>query len=131
MFFKFGSEDQKKSSSQILPTNLVVKTPQKMSLARNLRFCVGVHLCFLSWNETLLTLGGWAKAEFWGGTGPEMHFSGTRPVTFFGAKSLLGGHISRLGGTSSDLGARPRNAPQWRRAWGGRFRNFIAGHIIE
>ena len=46
-----------------------------------------------------------------GVSGPELHSSGTEPVTFFEAQSSLGGHISRLGGRSSDLGARPRNAP--------------------
>ena len=37
-------------------------------------------------------------------SGLELHFSGTEPVTFFGAQSSLGGHNSCLGGTSSDLG---------------------------
>ena len=46
-----------------------------------------------------------------GVSGPELQSSGTAPVTFFEAQSSLGGHISRLGGASSDLGARPRNAP--------------------
>ena len=45
-----------------------------------------------------------------GVSGPELQSSGTEPVTFFVAQSSLGGHISRLGGTSSDLGAWPQNA---------------------
>ena len=49
--------------------------------------------------------------------GLRLHSSSTEPVTFFGTQSSLGGrHNSRLGGTSSDLGARPWNAPSWRRA---------------
>ena len=55
----------------------------------------------------------------------ELHCSGTGPVTFFVAQSSHGGHISRLGGTSSDLGGeRPRNAPQWRRACKHRVKKF-------
>ena len=47
--------------------------------------------------------------SFLGGAGPEMHSSGTGPVTFFrgsAQSSLGGGHNSRLGGTSNDLGGR-------------------------
>ena len=39
-----------------------------------------------------------------GVSGLELHFSFTEPLNFFGAQSSLGGHDSRLGGTSSDLG---------------------------
>ena len=46
-----------------------------------------------------------------GVSGLKLHASGTEPLTFFGAQSSLGGHNSRLGGSSSDLGVRPRNAP--------------------
>ena len=38
-----------------------------------------------------------------GVSGLKLHSCGTEPVTFFGAQSSLGGHNSRLGGTSSDL----------------------------
>ena len=63
-----------------------------------------------------------------------MHSSGTGPVTFFWALTSLEGHISRLGGTSRDLGARLRN--EWHRAcyfllgtnlaWGAHF--SLRGH---
>ena len=36
------------------------------------------------------------------------------PVNFFEPQSSLGGHNFRLGGTRSQLGARPRYAPLWR-----------------
>ena len=39
-----------------------------------------------------------------GVSGLELYSSSTKPVTFFGAKSSLGGSTPRLGGTSSDLG---------------------------
>ena len=39
-----------------------------------------------------------------GVSGLELYSSGTKPVTFFGAQSSLGGHNSLLGGTSSDFG---------------------------
>ena len=53
-----------------------------------------------------------APAVFWGGTRPKMHFSGAGPVSFFwgtilawGAQAvILEGHITRLWGTSSELG---------------------------
>ena len=56
----------------------------------------------------------------WGSTssiledrGPEMHSSGTRPVTFFLAQSSLGGTYFLLGGAHFLLGgARPLNAPR-------------------
>ena len=38
-----------------------------------------------------------------GVSGLKLDSCGTEPVTFFGAQSSLGGHNSRLGGTSSDL----------------------------
>ena len=40
-----------------------------------------------------------------------VHFSGTEPVTFFGAQSSLGGHSSCLGGISSDLGGHGPEMP--------------------
>ena len=78
---KFRGEDQK-----------------KRSWAQNLRLSVGVHSCFSSSNEILVTLGG-AQAVFFGGRDPEMHSSGTGPVTFFR-------------GTILTWGAWPRNAPR-------------------
>ena len=74
---------------------------------KNLKFRLGVHSCFSPWNETLLTLD-WVQAVFWGeGTGPE------RPKCTSVAPGLLlsFGHNPRLGGNSSDLRTRPRNAP--------------------
>ena len=67
---------------------------------------------FLPGTKVLLTLSG-AEAVFCGGTGPEMHFSGTGPVTFFWGTTVTGGHTSRLVGTISNgpiWGAHPRNA---------------------
>ena len=43
--------------------------------------------------------------------GPELHFSDTDPVTFFGAQFLLGGGFFSLGGAQAVIrGARTRNA---------------------
>ena len=91
---------------------------KKNSSARYLRLRLGVHSWFLSWNKILLTLGG-AQAVFWGGTGPEMHYSGTMPITFFWGTILAWeAHISRLGGTSSDFGGGTApKCPPWHRAW--------------
>ena len=90
---------------------------KKGSSALNLRLRLGLHSYFLSWNETLLTLGG-ARAVFWGGTSPEMHSSGTGPVTFVWGTILAWGHIFCLGGTFLPGGAQaviwgapPRNGP--------------------
>ena len=47
-----------------LPINSSVKTPKKGFSARNLGLSLGLHLCFSSCNETLLTLGG-AQAVIW------------------------------------------------------------------
>ena len=81
-----------------------VKT--KKCPAQYLRLSLRVHSCFSSWNEILLTLSG-AQAVFWRGTGPEMHSSGTGPVTFFRGTSLAWGAQAVIWG-----GARPRNAPR-------------------
>ena len=40
-------------------------------------------------------------AYVWGGTSPEIHSSGTRPVTFGGAQSSPGGAQFSLGGTQA------------------------------
>ena len=44
-------------------------------------------------------------------SGLELHFSGTAPVTFFGAQSSLGGDNSCLKGTSGDLGEQDPGMP--------------------
>ena len=47
----------------------------------------------------------------------DLHSSSPEPANFFGAQSSLGGHNFRLGGHKQSFGgARPRNAPPWRRA---------------
>ena len=83
-----------------------VKTENKKTRysARNLRLHL-VHLCFSSWNETLLTLGV-AKAVFWGVQAPKCTPVAPCLLLSFGAQSLLGEthfllggwHISCLGG---------------------------------
>ena len=50
--------------------------------------------------------------------GLELHCSGTESVTFFWAQSLLVGHNSCLGGTSSDMEGTVPKCPPWRRACG-------------
>ena len=59
-----------------------------------------------------------------GVSGLELHFSGTEPVTFFGAQTSLGaqflfGEVQAViwGGTSSDLQGTAPKRPPWRRAW--------------
>ena len=52
-----------------------------------------------------------------GVSGLELHFSGTKPVTFFGTQTSLGGTIFVWAGTSSDLGGTAPKCPPWRRAW--------------
>ena len=56
---KFRGEDRKK------------RLQLKIS---DLRICLGFHLCLLSWIKIYLRLGG---------TGPKMHSTGIKPVTFF------------------------------------------------
>ena len=49
--------------------------------------------------------------------GLDLHSNSPDPVNVFGAQSSLGGHNFRLGGHKQSFGgARPRNAPPWRRA---------------
>ena len=70
---------------------------KKWSLAQNLRLRLGFHSCFLSWNETLLTLGE-AQAVFWGeGKAPKCTPMAPRLLLFWGAQSSFGGEIFRLG----------------------------------
>ena len=77
---KFRGENQKKRSS-----------------AQNLRFSLRVHSCFSSWNEILLMLKR-GTSSILGGTGPEMHSSGTGPVTFFRGTNLAWRAHFSLGG---------------------------------
>ena len=44
-------------------------------------------------------------------SGPQLHPSGTEPIAFLRVQSSHGGHISRLGGTSSDLGGHGPEMP--------------------
>ena len=48
-------------------------------------------------------LGAKSQQHFGGGTGPEKHSSGSEPVTFLGAQSSLGEHISRLAGVGPEI----------------------------
>ena len=50
--------------------------------------------------------------------GLNLHSSSPKPVNFFGAQSLLGGAQFPFEGSQAVIwgGARPRNAPPWRRA---------------
>ena len=66
--------------------------------------------CFLSWNEISLTLGG-QKQAFWGSQAPKCTLVAQGLLFSFGAQSSLGGMILAWVGTSSDMGARPQNAP--------------------
>ena len=53
-----------------------------------------------------------------GVSGLDLHFISHEPVNFFGAQSSLGGAQFSFGGAQAVIwGARPRNAPLWRRDW--------------
>ena len=70
-------------------------------------FCPGTKL------YSRLGLG--AQAEFWGVTGPKMHFSGSGLLVFGGAQSSLGGAFLAWGAQAITWGARPE-IPPWDRA---------------
>ena len=59
------------------------KTQQRRSSSRNLKLRHSVQPCFCFRTKVYLRLGGGDKQYFWRGTGPEKHFSGTRPVHIF------------------------------------------------
>ena len=58
-----------------------------------------------------------------GVSGLDLHFNSPERVNFFGAQSSLGGAQFLFGG------ARPRNAPPWRRAWEGAYNIFCIGGL--
>ena len=95
---KFGSEDQKKkkglhSKLRLEDTRAICLLSEHVhSLAKSLASS-HLHSCFLSWNETLLTLGGGLQKQCFGG----MHSSGIGPLLYFG------GHISHLGGHGLEM----------------------------
>ena len=96
-----GSEDKKRSS------------------VRNLRLRLGVYLCFLSWNETLiLTLGG-LKQYFGGGAISEMSSSDTGPVIFlFAHYPRWGAHFPRGKAQAVICGRHnPKMPPRRRACW--------------
>ena len=76
---------------------------KKSSLERNPRLSLGVHSCFSSWNEILLTFRG-AQAVFLGDAGPEITSIAPGLLLSFGHNPRLGSTILALGGTSSDVG---------------------------
>ena len=77
---KFRGEDQKKIRGD----------DQKKFSALNLRLRLGVHLCVLFWNETLLTLGG-AQAVFGGELAPKsIPVVAPGMILSFGAQSSFG-----------------------------------------
>ena len=80
-----------------------VEDQQKRSSARNLTLRFGVHEWFSSWNGTLLKLGG-TQEVFWGARAAKCTPVASGPLLSFGLNSRFVGHISRLWGTSSDMG---------------------------
>ena len=83
---KISNEDKKKVSVQ------------------NLGLSLSVHSCFLSWNESLLMLGGGHKQYFWGAQAPKCTPVALGLLLFWGAQGvILGGHCPEM--------------PPWRRAW--------------
>ena len=58
----------------------------------------------------------WITASILGVSCLELHFNGTEPVNFFGAKSLLGREQFSFGGTSGNLGGTGSECPPWHRA---------------
>ena len=54
--------------------------------------------------ECVKIRGAWPPLANAYGTGLQIHSGGTGPVTFVWGTILTWGHITRLGGTSSDLG---------------------------
>ena len=52
--------------------------------------------------------------SIFGVSGIELLSIGTKPITFIGAQSSLGGIILVWGGTSSDMGEHGRGIPPWR-----------------
>ena len=81
------------------------ETTKKGSLLQNLQ-----KKQFLLTNSGVIT-------SILGVSGLELHFSGTKPVTFFGAQSSLGGHNFCFVGRCSDLGRTALECPPWRRAY--------------
>ena len=77
---------------------------KKRSLARNRRLSLGVQTCFCSGTKFHSGLGG---------IGPEMHSSGTGPVTFLRGTILAWRGTILAWGTSSDVGGHgPEMPPQ-------------------
>ena len=89
--------------SRFVPTNSVLKT-KKWSSARTFTLRFGVHSCFLSWNETLLTLGGrGTQAVICRARALKCTPVAAGLFLFLGRNSRFGGHISCLRGTSSGI----------------------------
>ena len=102
---------------RFLPANSEVKTKRKKFSARNLRLHLSVHVCFSCWVETISSRL-WRHKYYQGGTQTPKRSSVT-PGLFLSVEvqSSLGGLISRLGGTSSDLEGHGLEMPHtWRRA---------------
>ena len=94
---------------RFLPTNSEVKTKKKVFSAKS-SFVLAFPRVFLSWNENLLMPG---RHKQYFGKVQALKCTSVAPglLVSFGAQSSLGGHISRLGGISCDLGVRPEMLP--------------------
>ena len=108
--------------SRFQPTNSGVKTTKIKGLRRKI---LGSFLAFSGvfcpGTKFHSRLGG--TRSFLGGTGLEMHSSGTGPVTLFWGTILAWGHTSRLGETPRLVGLQAviwggmaPKCPPWRRA---------------
>ena len=97
--------------SRFLPTNSGVKT-KKGLWCEILGFVLAFTRVFRPEKRLYSRLGGGGHKQYFGRHRPEMHSSGTGPVTFFwGAILAWGDTSSNVGGTS------PKWTPRWRRAW--------------
>ena len=136
---KIWTEDPPKKITKTaqISTNSAVRTKKKK---KKMVFILEIVANFHEfWGETTKKMGPHCKIckknvlahEFWG---DDHYFGSLRPRTalqghracYFLWSTILawGGTIFVLEGTSSDLGSRLRNAPQWRRAWVGLYINF-------
>ena len=90
--------------SRFLPANSGVKTKnkKKRSSARNLNLRFVAYFFFVLKRDFTHAWG--STSSILEDTSPEIHSSGTRPVTFFWAQSSLGGTHFLLGGAHFLLG---------------------------
>ena len=102
------------------PTNSGMKT--KKSLRREILSFVLTFICVFRLGSRCYSSFG-DTSSISGGTGPEMHSSGTGSVTFFWAQFSLGEAKAMI-----YWGERPRNVPPWRRACPFTY-NLIPKHV--